>query len=156
MERVNELPAPSPTSRISVRDILVFVTLAAVTTTLFISYPRWATIALLATIYICGWRLLNVNVNPIGKIMMLLVAIALLSPLLLWSSSPESRQFNQRIGYGWGGSYLYPYFAVLPVPILTFAWKCFRPNQTVLRYALESTCECFVLIPLYVLFIVGI
>ena len=132
------------------------MTAAAITTALFTSYTPGASFAFLATIYLCGWRLHSVNARPGIKIMLLLIAIAVLSPLLLWSSTPESREFNQRIGYGWGGSYFYPYFALLPIPILAFTWKCFLPPQTLVRYVLGSLVECFVLIPANILLIVGV
>ena len=143
-------------SCVSIRDILVFTAIASVAVALFVQHNPLAQFAFLAAIYFVGWRLLNINAGIANRIAMMALAIIIVSPLLLWYSPPERRAFNIRIGYQWGGSYLYPFFSLLPIPLLSFIYKCFRPKLTNRRYVIESGCECLFVIPLYTLLVLGI
>jgi len=140
----------------SIRDIFIFTALVALATVLYVNYNPLGYFPFMGAIYFAGWRFLNTTTSRMNRIAMMALAIAIVSPLLLWYSSPETRAFNIRIGYQWGGSYLYPFFSLLPIPFLSFIWKCFRPKLTSLRYVIESCCECLFLIPLYTLFVLGI
>lgn len=142
-------------SRISIRDIVVFSTIFSLAAILHFHHNQWGYFPFMGAIYFAGWRLLNINISRTNRIVMMALAIAIVSPLLLWYSSPETRAFNTRIGYQWSGSYLYPFFSLLPIPYFLFIWKCFRPKITTLRYMIESCCECLVLIPLYTIFVLG-
>ena len=146
----------STASGFSIRDIFIFTAIVAFATVLYVRYNPWGYFPFMAAIYFAGWRLLNTNTSRINRIVMMVFVIALVSPLLLWHSSPGTRAFNIRIGYQWHGSYLYPFFSLLPIPFLSFVWKTYRPKLTNTRFVIESIGECLLAIPLYTIFVLGI
>ena len=150
------LQPKNESSGFSIRDMLVFTAIISLATVLYIGHNPLGYFPFMAAIYFAGWKMLNLPASRLNRIVMMALSIALVSPLLLWYSSPETRAFNVRIGYQWNGSYAYPFFSLLPIPFLFFVWKCFRPKMTAFRYVIESCCECMLAIPLFTLFVVGL
>ena len=151
---MNELR--SSHSLLSIRDVLLFVTICALTVTLFRSYSEFRYIPFLCAIYLSSWRLHRGDESHVVRSMLFIASVAIISPVLFWDSHPDQREWNKRIGYQMHGSYAYPFLSLLPVPIVSFAWKCFRGDISRGRFIVESLIECVVLIPVWTLTMCGI